>query len=74
MRLRNTQFTVRRMLIAIALVSLLLGFLVQRERRVRTLDRIVVDQDITMYSAEANVENVVLAREAAERSLGEFLE
>jgi hypothetical protein len=74
MRRSRVQFTVRRMMITIALVSLLLGIFLHRERRIRRLDRLVTDQENFVLSAEANVGNAVLAREAAEHSLGQYTE
>jgi hypothetical protein len=74
MRLSRMQFTVRRMMITIALVCLLLGIFLHRERRIRRLDRLVTDQEICVSSAEANVGNAVIAREAAEHSAGQHIE
>jgi hypothetical protein len=74
MRLSRVQFTVRRMMLAIAVVSFTLAILMHRERRIRSLDRMVINQEITMRSAEANLQNAALAREAAEYSLGQFTE
>ncbi len=59
-------------MIAIAVVSLSLGVLVHRERTIERLDRMVIDQEITVSSAEANLGNAMLAREAAEDSLGQY--
>jgi hypothetical protein len=74
MRRSRVQFTVRRMMIAIALVCLVLAILIHRERSIRRLDRLVINQDITVRSAEANFQNAVLAREAAEYPLHKFTE
>ena len=73
MRLPRIQFTVRRVMIAIATVSLLLAVFMHRER-IRKLNQMVIDQDITKDSAEANFMNAVLAREAAEHALDEYTE
>jgi hypothetical protein len=73
MRLPRTQFTVRRIMIAIALVSLLLAVFMRRER-IRKLNQKVIDQKITMDSAEANFMNAGLDREAAEHALGRYTE
>jgi hypothetical protein len=69
MRLSRVQFTVRRMMITIAIAALLLAIVIYRHRRIQRLDRMVINQQITMDSAEANLANAVLAREAAEDSL-----
>jgi hypothetical protein len=73
MRLPRTQFSVRRIMIAIALVSLLLAVFMHRER-IRKLNQKVIDQDITKDSAEANFMNAGLDREAAERAFGQYIE
>jgi hypothetical protein len=70
----RTQFTMQRMMITIAVVSLFLAILVHRERRIRQLDLMVRNQDITMWSAKANLENAVLAREAVEHFLDKYLD
>ncbi len=57
MRLSRVQFTVRRMMITIALVCLLLGIFSHRERRIRKLDQLVTDQELFVLTAEANVGN-----------------
>jgi hypothetical protein len=62
------------MMLAIAVVSFMLAILIHRERRIRSLDRMVINQEITMRSADANLQNAALAREAAEYSLGQFME
>jgi hypothetical protein len=62
------------MLIIIALVSLAMGIFVHRQRRTRTLDRMVIDQEITMHSAEANFLNAALVREVAEYTFQEFMQ
>jgi hypothetical protein len=69
MHLSRVQFTVRRMMITIALAALLLAIVIHRHRRIQRLDRMVINQQITMSSAEANLANAVLACEAAEDSL-----
>ena len=74
MRLSRVQFTVRRMMIAIALVGLLLGIFLHRERKIRRLDRLVTDQEQFVLSPEVNVANAVLARETAEHSTGQYTE
>jgi len=74
MRLFRVQFTVRRMMITIAVASLLLAIFIHRERRIRSLDRMVLDQEVTILSAEANFGNAVLAREAAEHFVGQHTE
>jgi hypothetical protein len=73
MRLPRPQFTVRRIMITIALASLLLAVFMHRERS-RRVNQTVIDQDITRASAEANFMNAVLAREAAEYVLGQYTE
>jgi len=73
MRLPRIQFTVRRIMITIALVSLLLAILMHRER-IRRVNQMVINQDITRMAARANFENAVLAREAAEYALGQYTE
>jgi hypothetical protein len=74
MRLSRVQFTVRRMMITIALAALLLAIVIHRHRRIQRLDQMVINQQITVSSAEANLGNAVLAREAAEYSLGQYTE
>ena len=74
MRRLRVRFTMRGMMMAIAIVSLALAFVVHRERRIRRLDRMVRDQAITVESAFANVENAVLARESAEFALRQYSE
>jgi hypothetical protein len=73
MRLPRTQFTVRRIMITTALVSLLLAIFMYRER-IRRVNQMVINQDITRESAKANFMNAVLAREAAEYALGQYSE
>ena len=74
MRLSRVRFTVRRMMLTIALISFILAIFMHRERRIRKLDRMVINQEITIESAHANFQNAVLAREAAEYSLRQFTE
>jgi hypothetical protein len=73
MPIPRTQFTVRRMMAAIAVSGVLLGLCTHRNRRIRTLDQMVTDQAITVLSATANAENARLDREAAELSLELFM-
>jgi hypothetical protein len=73
MRLPRPQFTVRRIMIMIAFVSLLLAIFMYRER-IRRVDQMVINQEITGASAEANFMNAVLAREAAKYALGQYTE
>ena len=74
MRLSRVQFTVRRMMITIALATLLLAIVIHRHRRIQRLDGMVINQRITMNAAEANLANAELAREAAEYSLRQYTE
>jgi hypothetical protein len=60
------------MMITIAVVSVLLAIVVHRQRRTRELDGMVINQAITVESAEANIGNAVLARETAECGLLEY--
>jgi hypothetical protein len=73
MRLPRIQFTVRRVMIAIAIVSLLLAVFMHRER-IRRVNQMVINQEITKDSAEANFMNAGLDREAAEHALGQYIE
>jgi hypothetical protein len=73
MRLPRIQFTVRRVMIAIAIVSLFLAVFMHRER-IRRVNQMVINQEITKDSAEANFMNAGLDREAAEQALGQYIE
>jgi len=72
-RLR-VRFTMRWMMVMIAIVGLVLAYVVHRERRIRRLERMARDQAVTIGSAIANVGNARLARESAEFALREYSE
>jgi hypothetical protein len=74
MRLYRVQFTMRRMMITIAIAAVLLAIVILRHRRIQRFDRMVINQQITTSSADANLGNASLAREAAEYSLREYTE
>jgi hypothetical protein len=74
MRSPKIQFTVRRILIVIALIGVVIASGVLWDRRIRRLDRMVLVQKITVDSANANYLNEVLARESAEFSLVRYSE
>jgi hypothetical protein len=69
MRWPRVQFTVRRILGVIALIGVLIASGVLWDRRIRRLEKMVLEQKITVESANANYLNAVLAREAAESAL-----
>jgi hypothetical protein len=74
MRWPRVQFTVRRNLSVIALIGVLIAIGVLWDRRIRRLDRMVLDQSITVESAKANYGNAVLTREAAEFDVVRYTE
>ena len=74
MRRPRLQFTVRRILCVIALIGVLIASGVLWDRRIRSLDRMVRDQRITVESANANYLNAVLDREAAEFAVVRYAE
>jgi hypothetical protein len=72
MRRPRLQFKLRRILIVIALIGALIASGVLWDRRIRRLDRMVLDQTITVESANANYLNAVLNREAAEIAFAQY--
>jgi hypothetical protein len=68
MRIARVRLSVRELLAVVAIVSLALGWVAYRERLRRQLSR-VLNQDITVSSAEVNYRNAGLAREAAEAAV-----
>jgi hypothetical protein len=69
MRLSRVQFTVRRLMIAIAVVGLFLAIFLHRERKIRRLDRLASDQERLLIATGegAPVPNSVRAGVVAER-------
>jgi hypothetical protein len=61
----------REMMALVVFASLLLGWAVDRERLRRQTYR-MLNQDITVKSAEANYQNAGLAREAAEAAVARY--
>jgi hypothetical protein len=74
MRLPRLQFKLWRILSVIALIGVLIASGVLWDRRIQRLDRMALNQRITVESANANYLNAVLAREAAEIALAEHAE
>jgi hypothetical protein len=74
MRSPRLQFSILRTLCVIALIAVLIAIGVLWDRKIRRLDGMVLNQKITVESANANYLNAVLTREAAEISLAAHTE
>ncbi len=73
MQLPRLRFTILRMMVAVFILSVLMATMVHwvRYRRLKTM---VVNQEITLSSAEVNVLNAALAYDNAARAVTEYAE